>query len=59
MAKSAAIGVRVDPRVKVAAENAAADDCRSVASLLAKLLVEYLINNGYLEAAAADSRVGP
>ena len=58
MAKSAAIGLRVDPRVKIAAENAAADDYRSVASLLEKLLVEHLINNGYLEA-SEQGREGP
>lgn len=49
MAKTAAIGVRVDPDVKAAAEKAAADDRRSVASLLEKLLVDHLKANGYLK----------
>ncbi len=48
MPKTAAIGVRVDPHVKEAAERAAADDHRSVASLLEKLLTEYLTEKGYL-----------
>ena len=48
MPKTAAIGVRVDPKIKEAAERAAADDHRSVASLLEKLLTEYLIEKGYL-----------
>lgn len=48
MPKTAAIGVRVDPKIKEAAERAAADDHRSVASLLEKLLTEYLTEKGYL-----------
>lgn len=48
MPKTAAIGVRVDPKIKEAAERAAADDHRSVASLLEKLLTEYLTDKGYL-----------
>ena len=48
MVKSAAIGVRVEPVVKQAAEKAAEDDCRSVSSLLEKLLVDYLKTSGYL-----------
>lgn len=51
MPKTAAIGVRVEPEVKEAAERAAADDHRPVASLLEKLLIEYLTANGYLPAA--------
>ena len=50
MPKTAAIGVRVDPKIKEAAERAAADDHRSVASLLEKLLTEYLTEKGYLRA---------
>jgi hypothetical protein len=49
MVRSLAIALRVEPRVKEAAEKAAADDHRSVASLLEKLLVEYLKRTGYLE----------
>jgi len=48
MVRSAAIAVRVKPEVKLAAEKAAADDHRSVASLLEKLLVEHLKQAGYL-----------
>ena len=49
MPKTAAIGVRVDPKIKEAAERAAEDDHRSVASLLEKLLTEYLTEKGYLD----------
>lgn len=58
MAKTAAIGIRVDPVIKEAAEQAAADDHRSVASLLEKLLVEYLNAKGYL-ARNAERKTGP
>lgn len=48
MVRTAAIGVRVEPVVKAAAEKAAADDHRTVASLLERLLVEHLRERGYL-----------
>ncbi|MEN2980858.1 hypothetical protein WG924_27085 [Tistrella sp. 25B02-3] len=48
MARTAAIGIRVEPAVKAAAEKAAADDHRTLASLLEKLLVEHLRTSGYL-----------
>ena len=48
MKRSAAIGLRVDPQVKRAAEIAAQEDHRSVASLLQKLLVLHLTASGYL-----------
>ena len=48
MKRSAAIGLRVDPQIKRAAEIAAQKDHRSVASLLLKLLVEHLTECGYL-----------
>ncbi len=48
MKRSATIGVRVDPAVKRAAENAAHDDHRSVSSLLEKLLIGHLRESGYL-----------
>ncbi len=48
MKRTATIGLRVDPEVKQAAENAALDDHRSVASLIEKLLVKHLIESGYL-----------
>lgn len=56
MPKTAAIGVRVDPHVKEAAERAAADDHRSVASLLEKLLIEHLTEKGYLRATRAGEK---
>ena len=46
--KDAMIGIRVESYVKAAAERAAAEDYRSVASLIEKLLVEHLRKNGYL-----------
>lgn len=48
MAKTSAISVRVPDDVKAAAEKAAADDSRSVASLVEKVLTEFLRKNGYL-----------
>ena len=50
MARTAAIGIRVPPEVKAAAEKAAAADRRSVASLVEKLLVEWLEQHGHLPA---------
>ncbi len=49
MTRTAAIGIRVEPRIKEAAEKAAKDDRRAVASLVEKLLVEHLEANGYLD----------
>ena len=49
MAKTSAISVRVPDAVKVAAEKAAAADSRSVASLVEKLLTDFLKKSGYLE----------
>ena len=48
MARTAAIGIRVEPEVKEAAEKAAAADRRTLASLLEKVLVEWLEANGHL-----------
>ena len=56
MVRTAAIGLRVEPHIKEAAERAAADDHRTVASLLEKVLVEYLKMNGYLPAIAKKER---
>ena len=53
MAKTSAISVRVPDAVKAAAEKAAADDSRSVASLVEKLLSEHLKAKGYLKADGA------
>lgn len=51
MRKSEAISVRVSEQVKKAAEKAAADDSRSVASLVEKVFAGWLRENGYLPAA--------
>lgn len=48
MARTAAIHIRVEPDVKVAVEQAAEADRRTVASLVEKLLVEWLRERGYL-----------
>lgn len=49
MARTAAIGLRVEPDVKAAVDNAAADDRRTVASFVEKVLVEHLERAGYLK----------
>ena len=49
MPKDAAIGVRMAGEIKQAASVAAAADRRSVSSLMEKLLVEYLISEGYFD----------
>lgn len=49
MAKTAAISVRVSAEVKAAAEKAAAEDSRSTASLVEKLLTDWLREKGYLQ----------
>jgi hypothetical protein len=48
MVKAAHIGIRVETAIKQAIEKAAADDRRSVASYIEKLLVEDLKAKGYL-----------
>ena len=48
MKRAALIGFRVEPAVKQAAERAAADDHRSLSSLMEKLLIEFLRQRGYL-----------
>ena len=54
MARTANIGIRVEPDLKEAADRAAADDHRSVASLVEKLLIEYLEREGYLKRPATQ-----
>jgi len=46
--KSATLNLRIDPKLKEAAERAAADDRRSLTTLVEKLLADYLRKNGYL-----------
>ena len=49
MAKTAALSVRVTDQVKVAVEKAAADDHRSAASLVEKIVTEWLKAKRYLK----------
>jgi len=56
MAKTSAISVRVSDQVKAAAERAASDDSRSVASFVEKLLTEHLRAKGYLAEASPAAR---
>jgi hypothetical protein len=49
LTRTAAIGIRVEPEIKAAAEKAAKEDRRTVASLVEKVLVEHLENAGYLK----------
>jgi hypothetical protein len=51
MQRTAAISLRVTPQIKEAVERAAYDDSRTVASLLDKLLKEFLREQGYLTSA--------
>lgn len=46
--KSLPMSFRLPPETKAAAEKAAAADSRSVASLVEKLLTDFLKKNGYL-----------
>jgi hypothetical protein len=46
--RTAVFQVRMRPSVKEAAEKAADDDNRSLASLVEKLLIEHLVAKGYL-----------
>jgi predicted HicB family RNase H-like nuclease len=47
--KTATLNLRIDPRLKEAADEAAADERRSLTSLVEKLLADYLKRNGYLK----------
>jgi hypothetical protein len=46
--KTAQVNLRIDPQLKAAADKAAADDHRSLTSLIEKLLSDYLKRRGYL-----------
>jgi len=52
MAKTAAIGIRIEPELKDAIEEAARSDRRSVASYIEKLIVDDLDRKGLLPKAA-------
>ena len=47
--RSTQFNMRIDPRLKAAAERAAAADRRSLASLIEKLLEEYCRSHGFLK----------
>jgi len=46
--KTAQINLRIRPELKEAADKAAADDNRSLTSLIEKLLIDHLKEKGYL-----------
>lgn len=46
--KTAQVNLRIDPDLKAMADKAAADDQRSLTSLIEKLLTDFLKKNGYL-----------
>jgi hypothetical protein len=50
MPKEAPIAFRIDAEVKAALQRAAAEDRRSLSSLMDKILVQWLRANGYLRA---------
>ena len=47
--RSVPVGLRLTPTLKKAIDQAAADDSRSVASLVEKVLIDFLRKNGYLQ----------
>jgi hypothetical protein len=48
MPKTPSVGVRLDPEVKAALEKAAAADARSLSSLIAKIVSEWVRRNGWV-----------
>ena len=52
--RAAPIGIRVTPSVKAAAERAAGADHRTLASLIERLLIEYLNKTGFLKTPPAN-----
>lgn len=48
MARTASIGIRVEPELKAAVEKAARDDDRTVAQWIERLMVRELRGKGYL-----------
>jgi len=54
--RSAQFNMRIDPHLKEAAEKAAADDRRSLSSLVEKLLTDYCRELGYLKGAPKKGR---
>ncbi|MBB4264808.1 ribbon-helix-helix protein, CopG family [Roseospira visakhapatnamensis] len=58
MAKRAALSFRVSDDVKAGLDRAAADDDRSVSSLVERILRAWLTDKGYLPGPGADSGKG-
>jgi len=56
--RSAQFNMRIDPELKEAAENAAADDRRSLSSLVEKLLTDYCREHGYFKDAPKKPKGG-
>jgi hypothetical protein len=54
MARTASIGLRVEPAVKDAIEAAAKSDRRSVAAYIEKLIIDDLETKGFLPKGAAE-----
>ena len=54
--RSTQFNMRIDPELKEAAEQAAADDRRSLSSLVEKLLTDYCREHGYLTDAPKKKR---
>jgi hypothetical protein len=57
--KSATLNLRIDPSIKEAAEKAAADDRRSLTSLVELLLVQHLRERGFMATATAAPAKAP
>ena len=57
--KTAQVNLRIAPELKAAAELAAADDRRSLTSLVEKLLDGHLRAGGYLKDASALDQLQP
>jgi len=55
--KTAQVNPRLHPHLKAAAERAAAEDHRSLTSLIEKLLSEHLRPKGYLDAEPPRGKV--
>lgn len=54
--KTAQVNLRIAPALKAAAEKAAADDQRSLTSLVEKLLTDHVRDRGYLPTAGETNR---
>ena len=53
--KAATLVLRIEPELKALAQRAAADDRRSLASLIEGLLADYLCEKGYLRPTQRDT----